>query len=42
MMVLAAKILQSKDIVKGLNVSHAGQISPIFKLSFCKLKVPKN
>ena len=41
-MVLGAKIMQLNDIVKGLNLSHADQISPISKLSFCKLKVPKN
>ena len=39
-MVLGAKIMQLNDIVKGLNLSHADQISPSFKLSFCKLKVP--
>ena len=41
-MALAAKIMQSKDIVKGPNMAHADQILPIFKLSFHKLKVPKN
>ena len=41
-MVLGAKIMQLNDIVKGLNLSHADQISPIFKLSFRKLKVSKN
>ena len=40
-MVLAAKIMQSKEVVKGLNWAHADQISPIFKLSFGKFKVPK-
>ena len=38
-MVLAAKIMQSKDIVKGLNLSFADQVLQIFKLSFRKLRV---
>ena len=38
-MVLAAKIMQSKDIVKGLNLSHADQVLQIFKLSFRKSRV---